>query len=195
MIRTFNAALIVITIISFLWMSGCGEAVLDDYSDVEYRLVNQNGEPVTFPDDFKGAPLVLGFIYTNCPDICSFITSNIQKIHEELQNPGNVQFVLVTFDPARDTATALKDYAKAFDMDRPPFQFLTGDEETIQAFMKRVGVRTQESYSKELDNGDRMYFINHSDKILLIDQESKLIFDYGGSMTPPSIVIEDLEKL
>lgn len=173
----------------------CSSPAMDDYSDVQFQLVDQNGDSVTFPDDFEGAPVVMGFIYTNCPDICSFITANVSKIYNEMEDPGETQFVLVTFDPNRDTPEVLKGYADAFDMDREPFQFLTGDPDVIDQLMTRVGVRTQESYSKEAENGDRMYFLNHSDKILLIDSRSRLIFDYGGSMTPPNIIIEDLEKL
>ena len=178
-----------------LLLSACSSPALDDYSDVRYELTDQNGETVIFPDDYQGSPLVIGFIYTNCPDICSFITANVGKVYEEMSNPGDTKFVLVTFDPERDTPEVLKSYAQAFDMDREPFQFLTGDPETIDDFMKRVSVRTQESYSKELDSGDRMYFLNHSDKILLINENSELIFDYGGSMTPVNIIIEDLNKL
>lgn len=181
-------------LLSFLFIS-CGSPALDDYSDVRFELLDQNGKKVIFPDDFEGSPLVVGFIYTNCPDICSFITANVSKIQDETDNPGNTQFVLITFDPERDTPGVLKKYAEAFDMDREPFHFLTGDPETIEALMERVSVRTQESYSKEMEDGDRIYFINHSDKILLIDQNSKLIFDYGGSMTPVSIIVEDLNKL
>jgi protein SCO1/2 len=168
---------------------------LDDFSDVSYELVNQDGENVTFPDDFQGSPLILGFIYTHCPDICSFITANVKIVHDEIENPGDTQFVLITFDPARDTPKILSEYAAAFDMNKEPFHFLTGDEQVINDLMTRFGVRTQESYSKDLENGERLYFINHSDKILLINEQSQLIFDFGGSMTPPSIIIEDLEKL
>jgi len=178
-----------------LFLSSCSSPALDDYSDVRYELTDQNGETVVFPDDYQGAPLVIGFIYTNCPDICSFITANVGKVYEEMNNPGDTKFVLVTFDPERDTPEVLKSYAQAFDMDREPFQFLTGDPDTIDDFMKRVSVRSQESYSRELDDGDRMYFLNHTDKILLINENSELIFDYGGSMTPVNIIIEDLQKL
>lgn len=184
----------ILLLIAFIFTS-CSDPVLDDYSDVSYKLVNQDGETVTFPDDFQGAPLILGFIYTNCPDICSFITANVKKIHDEIDNPGDTQFVLITFDPARDSPDVLSEYAGAFDMNNKPFHFLTGDKETIHDLITRFGVRTQESYSKDLENGERLYFINHSDKILLINEESELIFDYGGSMTPPSIIIEDLGKL
>jgi protein SCO1 len=183
--------------ISFLVtaLTGCGPERLDDYSDVRYELTDQNGETVIFPDDFRGAPLVMGFIYTNCPDICSFITANVGKVYEELDNPDDTQFVMVTFDPERDTPEVLKKYADAFGMDREPFRFLTGDPETIDAFMERISLRTQESFVRELDDGERIYFLNHSDKILLIDQNSRLVFDYGGSMTPVNIIVEDLKKL
>lgn len=173
----------------------CSGPALDDFSDSRFELVNQNGETVLFPDDFQGAPLVIGFIYTHCPDICSFITANISKVYEEMDDPGNAQFVLVTFDPERDTPEVLRQYANAFQMDREPFQFLTGDPDEVASFMQRVSVRTQESFSRELEDGERAYFLNHSDKILLIDSRSRLIFDYGGSMTPVSIIIEDLKKL
>ena len=178
-----------------LFLSACSSPALDDYSDVQFELVNQNGEIVVFPDDFKGAPLVVGFIYTHCPDICSFITANVGKVYEEMDNPGDTKFALVTFDPIRDTPEVLKDYARAFEMDREPFHFLTAEPEVIEEFMQRVSVRSQESYSREIEGGERMYFLNHSDKILLIDQNSRLIFDYGGSMTPVSMIVEDLEKL
>lgn len=173
----------------------CGNETLDDFSDSSFKLTNQNGEQVIFPDDFEGAPLVMGFIYTNCPDICSFITANVRNVYRQMDNPGDVQFALVTFDPHRDSPEVLKKYAQSFEMDHEPFQFLTADSSTIASFMDRVSVRTQESYSEETEDGERMYFLNHSDKILLINENSELIFDYGGSMTPVNIIIEDLNKL
>lgn len=184
-----------ISLFLFVFMIGCGSNAMDDYSDSSFELTNQNGETVTFPDDFEGAPLVMGFIYTNCPDICSFITANVRGVYRGMENPGDVQFALVTFDPQRDTPEVLKSYAQSFEMDKEPFQFLTADSSTIASFMDRVNVRTNESYSQESENGERMYFINHSDKILLINEDSELIFDYGGSMTKPQLIIEDLNKL
>lgn len=180
---------------TLILLQACGNPALDDFSDIQFELTDQNGESVIFPDDFEGSPVVMGFIYTHCPDICSFITANVKKVLEEIGNTQNTQFILVTFDPERDTPEVLKNYAQAFDMDQEPFHFLTGDSETINQFMERMSVRIQESYSKEVENGDRMYFLNHSDKILLINEKSELIFDYGGSMTPVNIIAEDLKKL
>ena len=188
---SFSSILFLILILT----AGCANNSIDDFSNTNFELVNQNGEAVHFPDDFEGAPIVMGFIYTHCPDICSFITANVQNVYKQMEEPGNVQFVLITFDPKRDTPEVLKKYAQSFEMDHEPFQFLTADSSTIASFMDRVSVRVNESYSKDLENGERMYFLNHSDKILLIDEDSRLIFDYGGSMTSPKLIIEDIQKL
>lgn len=176
-------------------ITGCGPDRLDDYSDDSFSLINQDRESVTFPDDFEGSPLVVGFIYTNCPDICSFITANIRKIYDADTHPEGTQFALITFDPERDRPDVLKSYAGAFDMDRDPFHFLTGSPEEIERLMERVNIRKEISSEQVTASGESIYFLSHSDKILLIDSQSRLVFDYGGSMTPVDIVAEDLGKL
>ncbi|MEX2600808.1 MAG: SCO family protein, partial [Balneolaceae bacterium] len=152
-------------------------------------------ETYQFPDDFRGSTLLVGFIYTHCPDICTFITANLRNIHQELEDPEGIRFLIVTFDPERDTPEVLESYAEAFDMNRPPFHFLTGETAEIEAMMERMTVRSQVSYTRETENGDELYFLNHSDKMLLINPHGELIMEYGGSMTPPHIVIEDLNNL
>ncbi len=186
---------IFITLLISTLLISCGPDRLDDYSGDSYELVNQNGETVVFPDDFEGNPVFVGFIYTHCPDICSFITSNLKKVHDELDSDDDTQFILITFDPERDTPDVLKSYASAFDMDTEPYHFLTGDTETIDELMRRVNVRTNITDELAEKSDQDIYFINHSDKILLIDSRSRLVFDYGGSMTPVEIFIEDHQKL
>lgn len=178
-----------------LLLQSCGPDRLDDYSNESFSLLNQEGNEVIFPDDFEGAPLVVGFIYTNCPDICSFITANIKKIYNANSHPDGTRFVLISFDPERDTPDVLENYANAFEMNREPFHFLTGNPDEIDRLMKRVKVRTEVSDEREADSGELIYFLSHSDKILLIDSNSRLVFDYGGSMTPVNIVAEDLSEL
>ncbi|WP_340104393.1 SCO family protein [Rhodohalobacter sp. 8-1] len=186
---------ILVALIVALSLQSCGPDRLDDYGGESFFLVNQDGQEVTFPDDFEGAPLIVGFIYTNCPDICSFITANVRRIENAGTYPDGTQFALITFDPERDRPDVLKSYAAAFEMDKAPYQFLTGNPEEIERLMKRVSVRKAISSEQETENGDSVYFLSHSDKILLLDSQSRLVFDYGGSMTPVDIVAEDLSQL
>lgn len=192
-LRTIRFPLVLVLTAGLL--AGCGEQRIDDYNDVSFDLVDQNGEQIRFPDYLRGKPVLMGFVYTYCPDICSFITANLYDVWSEMGEPDDVEFVIVTFDPQRDTPEVLRDYAAGFGMDRPPFRFLTGPEEEIEAMMERVGVRSNVSYTSESEDGEEFYFLNHTDKVLLIDSDGRLVYEYGGSMTPTDIFREDLEKL
>lgn len=178
-----------------LFLSSCGEERMDDYNDLSVELIDQYGEAITFPDDLKGKPVLMGFIYTHCPDICSFITANLHSVWEEMDKTDEAHFVLITFDPERDRPEILREYAEAFDMNRSPFTFLTGEPERIDTLMKRLNVRSQVSYTTETEEGEELYFLNHTDKVLLIDEEGRLVMDYGGSMTPTGIFVSDLSEL
>ena len=59
--------------------------VIDDMNDASFELVNQDSVRVTFPEDFRGQYVVMGFVYTNCPDICPLITQNLIKIQKDLK--------------------------------------------------------------------------------------------------------------
>ena len=169
--------------------------VIDDLGDVSFSLLNQDSASVTFPDDFEGQYVVMGFIYTHCPDICPLITQNMIEIQEGLGNPDDVQFLAITFDPVRDTPAVLKDFKNVFGL-TDNFDFLTGDSLTIATMMDSVRVRTQVSFSTTTEAGEELYFINHSDKIMVMNPESKVIIEYGGSQpSVPSLIIEDLNKI
>lgn len=175
----------------------CGNQpdVIDDFSDASFELVNQDSVQVTFPDDFEGQYVVMGFIYTNCPDICSLITQNLVAIQKTLNNPGDVHFVAATFDPVRDTPSKLKSYGNAFGVNEN-FTFLTGDSTEVFALMDSARVRSQVSMRDTTKDGRELYFINHSDKIMIFDKQARVIHEYGGSQKMiPSVVTEDLKRI
>ncbi len=191
-LRTFH----IILFASVLFI-GCQSEpkVIDDLSDTSFQLLNQDSVAVTFPDDYQGKYVVMGFVYTNCPDICPLITQNLIKIQRELGYPEDVHFLGVTFDPKRDTPSVLSDYKQVFKLD-DNFDFLTGDSETISAFMDSVRVRSQVSLTTTTNDGKEIYFMNHSDKIMVLDPKSRVIIEYGGSMPQvPNLIIEDFQSL
>ncbi|MDR9415909.1 MAG: SCO family protein [Gracilimonas sp.] len=187
---------LVLIIISFLFI-GCSSHpdVIEDMGDASFQLVNQDSTEVIFPDDFSDKYIVMGFIYTNCPDICSLITQNLAKIQQKMNYPDDIQFVAATFDPVRDTPSSLNKYGRAFEVDKN-FTFLTGDSTEVFALMDSARVRSQVSMRDTTKSGKKLYFINHSDKIMVLNKEAQVIFEYGGSMPMiPSLVIEDLNKV
>ncbi|HBQ59973.1 MAG TPA: SCO family protein [Balneolaceae bacterium] len=180
-----------------LIMVACGNEpeVIEDMGDASFQLVNQDSTEVIFPDDFSDKYIVMGFIYTNCPDICSLITQNLVKIQKGMNYPDDVQFVAATFDPVRDRPSFLKKYGNAFKVGKN-FTFLTGDSTEVFALMDSARVRSQVSMRDTTSDGRELYFINHSDKIMVLNKEAEVIFEYGGSMPMiPSLVIEDLNKV
>jgi len=62
--------------------------------------------------------------------------------------------------------------------------------------MDSARVRSQVSMRDTTTDGRALYFINHSDKIMVLDKEARVIFEYGGSQKViPSIVQEDLNSV
>jgi protein SCO1 len=72
-------------------------------------LVDSNGARVT-QADFAGQPAVIYFGFTHCPDVCP---TTMYTLAEALAQPGgyDVQSVMITVDPARDTPAVMGAYA------------------------------------------------------------------------------------
>lgn len=73
-------------------------------------LVDGAGATVT-QADFAGAPAVVYFGFTHCPDICP---TTMYTLAEALAQPGgyDVQPVLVSLDPERDTPEVMAAYVR-----------------------------------------------------------------------------------
>ena len=179
-------------------------AVEDDLADVAFTLVDQDSQAVTFPDDFEGAPTLVGYIYTHCPDVCPMTTANMKRVRDSLGTGSDVRFVSITFDPARDTPAVLRGYAEAWGLDATDWRFLTGDSATVAALMGRMGIRYQtdppptsrEAMSRpDTASAPAAYLISHTDEVALLDAEGRLVETYGGSVTPPEILVEDVQAL
>lgn len=184
-------------LLATLALSGCGEdiPVIHDLSDRSFQLVNQDSAAVSFPADYEGTYLVVGFIYTHCPDICPVTTANMKTAFNMLDDTTNVQFVEITFDPHRDTPPVLKDYMRRFELDARHFTMLTGDSTAVHPMLDKMGVVAQRSYPDSVSKGSDNYFMIHTDKISVMDSQGRVRFEYQGSRVPPEHIAEDLNKL
>lgn len=182
-----------------LW-TGCQQdpRVIANLSDRSYALVNQDSSAVSFPDAYDGKILVVGTIYTHCPDVCSMITANMKRAREQLGDAEDVQFVTITFDPQRDTPSRLASYRRSFGVDDTSWAFLTGEPETINALMKRLGVFHQVTGPNGAPaSRDTLstYFFSHSDRILFIDAQGRVRPGYNGSRTSPDTLAEAIHNM
>jgi protein SCO1/2 len=177
-------------------IAGCqsGPEPLYDISDQSYRLLDTDSTAVNFPRDYNGQMAVISFIFTHCPDVCPIITANMKNIQRELQDTSGVQFIEISFDPARDTPSVLKDYKNLYQLN-DQFTMLTGDTTTVNSLLEKleiIAVKTEPDSSAK-NTGD--YNMRHSNTIYLMDTYGQIRAEYPASRVPPEHVVEDINYL
>ncbi|MFA7229615.1 MAG: SCO family protein [Melioribacteraceae bacterium] len=186
-------------LITALLFVSCKEElpVVDDFGGARYDLVNQENGKTTFPDFIKGKIVVMNYIFTNCPDICPLSTNNMRLIQERLKKEkiGNVEFVSLSFDPQSDTPEALSKFAEIRSLDLNNWTFLTGDKTVTDAIIKKAGVIAVPGDSTVFKDGRKILYYIHTDRIQLIDTESRIRKNYKGSDINIEEIIGDLKSL
>jgi protein SCO1 len=141
-----------------------------------FRLVDQNGQTVT-DQDLKGAPYLVFFGFTHCPDVCPTTLMELSNVLDRLgPDAARVGALFITVDPERDTSAELKDYLSSFN---PRFRGLTGDPAAIAAVAKAYRV-----YLKKvpLENGD--YTMDHTALVYLMDKNGKFVAPFNLKRRP-----------
>lgn len=185
---------------SALVLAACGGrpdhlAPEDDLAGLDARLLDRDSAAVAFPDDLAGQPVVLTAVYTNCPDVCIMTMANMKRVRQALgADTARVRFATLTFDPARDTPSTLRRYAGSWGVG-DDWRLLTGDSTEVARVMDRIGVRVEVSRRDTLASGEPNYLVDHSDKVLLLDAEGRVVETYGGSAAPPAMIAEDARAL
>lgn len=188
--------LLVSLIFLSVYITGCNQPeVINDLSDDSFTMVNQDSTTVQFPQDFNGDILVVGFIYTHCPDVCPVITAKLSNINNQLENNDGVHFAEISFDPARDTPSVLKKYMQSFNLDPEKFTMLTGDSVTVDSALNKMDILAKIAYTKTNEEGDKSYLMNHTNRILVMDRKGRVRFEYPGSVVNEDHVIDDINRL
>ncbi|MDX1591557.1 MAG: SCO family protein, partial [Balneolaceae bacterium] len=163
-------------------LSGCDSlSVKKSISEEEFSLRNQNDQEVVFPEDYLGKVMLLGYVYTHCPDICPAITYNMRDVQERVDDSANFQLISISFDPERDTPEILKDYATNYRLNTENWSLLTGEKNEVDSALELLEISTLKTPTRFLDNGKAIYFIDHTDRVTLIDREGNIRKLYTGS--------------
>ncbi len=168
-----------------------------DISNYSFLLINQDKNKVNFLKQYLGKIIVMGFIFTNCPDICPMTTHNMQLIQSKIKEEkiNGVQFIALSFDPDRDRPGILRNYASIRNIDLSNWEFLTGNKKEVDSLlsvMNVVAIPTDTTYA---DEKTPIYFFVHTDRISLIDRQGKLRKEYSGSKIDIEEIINDIKKL
>jgi len=124
-------------------------------------LVDHSGQARTLAD-YAGKVVVVFFGFTQCPDVCPTSLAELAQVMHELGDAAqNVQVLMVTVDPERDTADALHQYITAFD---PRFVGLTGTPEQI-----RQAADSFKVFYAKVPREDGDYTMDHTAAFFLLD--------------------------
>lgn len=175
-------------------LASCGPETIINLGNESFTLLDTDSTEVQFPDDYKGKTTVISFIYTHCPDVCPAITANMKNIQEELDDTTDIRFVELTFDPERDTPSALAKYKKLYDLN-DQFSLLTGSSSEIDSLLNRLNIVAEKTQIDSLQQDSSDYFMNHSNTIYLMDKQGRIRTEYPANVVPPEHVSEDLQKI
>jgi len=153
-----------------------------------FTLTDQDGNRVT-EAMLEGHLNVIYFGYTYCPDVCP---TSLQDIATALDLMGTdadeVQPILITVDPERDTVEVLKDYVAWF---HPALIGLTGTPEEIQAVMAAYKVYAAKAPQEDDATGEN-YLMDHSSVTYVMSPDGTFLthINYG---TPPEEIAAALK--
>jgi protein SCO1 len=135
----------------------------------------------------NGAPRVVFFGFTHCPEICPTTLSDLSAAMKRLGAPASALRVdFVSLDPARDTPDVLRAYMAGFG---PEFRAFSADEAELDKLVKSFRVAYKKS---DLGGGD--YTIDHTTLAYLLNGDGRVV-DIAGYQTPPERLDAQLKAL
>ena len=140
---------------------------------LEFDLAAANNQRLT-EKDLVGKVVLIYFGYTYCPDICPTTMAELALMKSTLspQQQEQVQVLMISVDPHRDTPQRLEEYLTAFGMGAIG---VTGTEREIADNAKRYRVSYQIEKPKNPDF-PTMYDVMHAEGIYVFDQQGRSSF-------------------
>ena len=158
-----------------------GTAVENPPNIQDVTLRATNGETVQL-GKWQGKLALVFFGYANCPDVCPLTMAQLARTYEELGEPQDLQVLMVTVDPERDTPGKLETYVERF---HPDFVGLTG----TPAMIAEASARFYAGARKVPDGR-----VSHSSHVTLVDREGNMRLIYNQDKIGKPLN-EDLTKL
>ena len=153
----------------------------------DFSLTSHTGQKVSL-SDFRGKLVILYFGYTFCPDVCPATLAEISGAMDILgKNADDVQTIMISVDPERDTPALLAEYVTHFDSS---FLGVTGTPGEIAEIATLNGIYYEKNEGSEATD----YLIDHTASQIVVDEDGhvKLIFPFG---TGAEDIAADLEYL
>lgn len=136
---------------------------------------------------FRSQPVIMAMIYTSCRDVCPLTILDMQRIEKGLSEKARdkARFVVVSFDPEKDSPQKLAEYGKAHGLDFKKWTLLNGSAEAVRELAAILDVRY-----KKLKTSD----FEHSNIITILDREGVIKYQQVGLSQDPKKSIDTVES-
>jgi protein SCO1/2 len=152
-----------------------------------FALTTTEGKTLT-DKDLRGAPFLVFFGFTHCPDICPTKLFEISEVLRAAGTKGEkLRALFISVDPERDTVETLKSYLGSFD---PRIIGLTGDRAAIDA-----AIKAYRGYSKKVPLKDGDYTMDHTALVYLMDKNGGFVGAFNIERPPAEAAQEWLRHL
>jgi protein SCO1 len=152
-----------------------------------FALTSHEGRTVT-DRDLLGAPYLVFFGFTHCPDVCP---TKLFEISEVLRAAGErgrgLRALFITVDPERDTSEALRSYLGSFD---ERILGLTGDRAAVDA-----AVRAYRGFARKVPLKDDDYTMEHTSLVYLMDKNGRFVGAFNLDRAPAEAARDLLRHL
>jgi protein SCO1/2 len=175
---SISTALLLITML----VVACGQDesplpgfVLEPEDAPAIELIDSDGQPVAL-DNYRGKPVVVSFLYTDCPDVCPVIGQRIGQALEALDGKAeDVAVLIVSVDPDGDTPEKAQTFMETHRIDGTGRHYLLGETETLAPIWLAYGVGTAplNGGQRQAEGAAQFGRIGHTDATFLIDREGK----------------------
>lgn len=106
------------------------------------QLTDIDGKAVDIRD-LRGHPVLVTFVYANCPDVCPLIMENLHRVRELAGPLGTrMRVIAVSVDPAGDTPAVVRRFLAAHQV-RSFVDYGIGDRATLERVWADWQVSTQ----------------------------------------------------
>lgn len=174
-----------------LLLAGCQPAASHEFAGLEltapqpvpdFTLESADG-PVKL-SAFQGKFVFIYFGYTFCPDACPTTMATLAQLKRQLgADADQVEVIMITIDPERDTAEMLAEYVAYFD---DSFVGLTGDKAAIDDAGTPFGLY----YHKEEGSAATGYLVSHTTRVYLLDPQQNARVAYPLDATADDIAAD-----
>jgi protein SCO1/2 len=149
-----------------------------------FALRDQSGKLVSLTGQ-HGHFAIITFLYTNCPDVCPLIASNLGQVQRQLAGDGTRVSVLgVSVDPKRDTPAAVRQFIRSHRLS-PDFHYLTGTRAQLAKVWKAYGILLRPG---KLDT------VDHAAYEMLVDPKGRARLIYNPTVKAADVV-HDIKAL